>query len=111
MLTYDGGHLTNEQIKKFEESMTFSDAEGFSKEDTDRIAQHFSHCFECLKKRVEVVVAYLEENLFRRKPGKPVDISPEAIARTIQRAADKSFPPGSELHTRVMEEVEKLRSK
>lgn len=61
MLTYDGEHLTSEQMIKFEESMTFSDAEGYSKKDTDRILKHFSHCSTCREKRGNVTRSYLAD--------------------------------------------------
>lgn len=42
---------------------------------------------------------------------KPVDLSPQAVARTIERAAQRTLEPGSAIHQRVMVEVEKLKHK
>ena len=47
MLTYNGGHLTPEEIIAFDESMTFSDAPGYSRIDTDRIHRHLRSCDAC----------------------------------------------------------------
>jgi hypothetical protein len=48
---------------------------------------------------------------FERRPVDLADLSAEAVANAIQRAANKALSPESALYKDVMREVEKIRRK
>ena len=52
---------TRQDILKFQESMTFSDAEGYSIQDTDRIVKHLRHCQKCHERCDDAVRNYFKE--------------------------------------------------
>lgn len=61
LFTYSGGHLSAKELRQFDDQLTFSDAKGYSREDSDRIIKHVQGCNQCAERRHAVLMAALAE--------------------------------------------------